>query len=109
MTNEPLSTPSVAENVTGKRVVAGVLDVIALAIVFFIMSSISGGADTEGSSFSVNLTGGPALLFFLIAMAYYIIPEGLMGQTMGKKIVGLRVVALNGTLTWGNVLVRNLL
>ena len=109
MTSEAAPVQQVTENLTGKRIVAGIIDVVILAVLFVIMSMLFGDADSEGSSFSLNLDGGPALLYFLLVMAYYIGLEGTSGQTLGKKAMGLRVVALDGALTWGKVVVRNLL
>jgi uncharacterized RDD family membrane protein YckC len=97
------------ENVTGRRVVAGFIDVVILGVIFVLMSALSGGTESEDGSFSANLDGGPALLFFLIVMGYYLVPEALSGQTIGKKIMGLRVVSLAGPLTWGKVAIRTIL
>ena len=109
MTSEPVPTPEVTENLTGKRVVAGAIDVIVLAVLFFVMSAMFGDTESEGSSFSVNLSGGPALIYFLLVLAYYLVPEGISGQTLGKRIMGLRVVALDASLSWGKVAIRNIL
>ena len=65
--------------------VAGIIDVVILGIVFVIMSSLTGGTESEDGNFSANLDGGPAFLFFLIAIGYYLVPEALTGQTLGKK------------------------
>ncbi len=105
----PVPTPETTENLTGNRIVAGAIDVAVVVVLFFIMSALFGDSESDGSSFSVNLTGGPALIYFLLALVYYLVPEGLSGQTLGKKIMGLRVVALDGSLSWGKVAIRNIL
>jgi uncharacterized RDD family membrane protein YckC len=53
----------------------------------------------------------PALLFFLIKMLYGMVLEGFWrGQTVGKRVLGLRVVDDRGlTLRPGQVVVRNVL
>lgn len=107
--NESVQAVPQTENLTGNRILAGLIDVIVLGVVFVLMSSLTGGTESGDGKFSVNLEGGPAILYFLIALAYYIIPEGLTGQTLGKKIVGLRVVAETGALSWGKVVIRTLL
>jgi uncharacterized RDD family membrane protein YckC len=109
MTTETSDGREATENITGKRVLAAAIDVVVLAIVFAVMSVLFGETETEGSSFEVNLDGGPALLFFLIVMLYYFVPEALTGQTLGKRIMGLRVVALDEPLTWGKVALRTVL
>jgi uncharacterized RDD family membrane protein YckC len=100
-----------AENVTGPRIVAGIIDVVVLAIVFIIFSAVMGDSEADSSSFSFNLPTVPALLYFLVAMAYYVVPEVQMGgQTLGKKVMGLKVVTENGVeYSWGKAIIRNLL
>jgi uncharacterized RDD family membrane protein YckC len=47
---------------------------------------------------------------FLVLWAYPIVLEGLWGQTLGKKALGLKVVAADGApVGWLAVIVRNLL
>jgi uncharacterized RDD family membrane protein YckC len=73
------------------------------------MSILFGGSDTGDGGASFELTGGPALLFFLVVMGYYIALESSMGATIGKKVMGLKVVADNGELTLGAVVIRTLM
>lgn len=91
----------------GRRIGAGLLDLVALWILAMIVSAAFGG--TTGAM-SFELTGGPALVLFALAFAYYIVPEGLRGQTPGKMLVGIKVLAADGSPAgWGAVVVRNLL
>ncbi|HTI14190.1 MAG TPA: RDD family protein [Dictyobacter sp.] len=47
---------------------------------------------------------------FVIAMLYFIILEGTMGATLGKKILGLKVVNQDGSpISWGASIIRNIL
>ncbi len=85
-----LSAPNV--KVIGRRVIATILDVILLGIVSFILSLLAGTTSTSGGSDSFSLSGGWALLFFVIVLGYYILLEGLLGQTLGKMVVGIKVV-----------------
>lgn len=42
--------------------------------------------------------------------AYYVIPEGFVGWSFGKLLLGLKVVKANGEpYTWGAALLRNVL
>lgn len=102
-----------APDVTGKRIAAAIIDLIILAVVFLVMAALFGeseaGTEEDGASFSANLSGGAAIVYFLIVLGYYLVLEALTGQTLGKKVMGLRVVSLEGPLTWGKVAVRTIL
>jgi uncharacterized RDD family membrane protein YckC len=47
---------------------------------------------STNSSFSAKET----LLFAVIGFGYYVFAEGFYGQTVGKRIVGIRVVDEDG-------------
>ena len=113
MTSEAAPAIERVENLTGRRIVAGIIDVVVLAVVFIIMSALFGESESssgDGSaSFEVNLSGFPLLIFMLIFFGYYLIPEAISGQSLGKKMMGLRVIALDGSLSWGKVAIRTVL
>jgi uncharacterized RDD family membrane protein YckC len=100
---------AVAENVTGPRIVAAIIDIVILAVSFVILGALMGDTEAGDGNFAVGLNGLPALLFFLLALAYYTVPEALTGKTPGKAIMGLKVVKLDGEYSWGPAIVRNLL
>ena len=112
MTAEPEATPAV-ENLLGRRIVAGLIDAVLLIVLLVIMSALFGESESssgdDGASFSVGLNGLPAILYFLISAGYYLIMEKQSGQTLGKKVMGIRVVALEGSLSWGKVAIRTIL
>lgn len=95
-------------DVVGRRIVAALIDVVAMVVLFFVMALVFGGIDTD-DGFSVELNDGPAVLYGALNLAYYIIFEALTASTPGKMIMGLRVVKIDGTYGWGSSLVRNLL
>ena len=103
MNEQPIPTPAPTQDVTGIRIVAGIIDVILLGIVFIILSALLGdsesSSDDGGSSFSVSLSGLPFILFILVSVGYYFVLEAYnQGQTLGKKLMGIRVVAIEGPL-----------
>jgi uncharacterized RDD family membrane protein YckC len=55
--------------------------------------------------------GGQATLFLLfLVLCYYVLAEAYTGMTLGKRIVGIRVVEEDGSeLRFGAAVVRNLL
>lgn len=69
-----------------------------------------GQTDTTDGSADVTLRGWPVVIFGLLMLGYFFVLELAVGQTLGKKIVGIRVIAdKDSELTAGQVLVRTLL
>jgi uncharacterized RDD family membrane protein YckC len=90
----------------GRRAVAIIIDSILLLIVGYAIAFALGGLTASGFS----LTGAPAFLFFGVALAYFIVMEAVAGATIGKRVMGLKVVKQDGTkLDWQASIVRNLL
>lgn len=85
-----LSAPNT--KVVGRRVLATIVDGILLLIVSIIFSALFGTTSSSGGTVGFSLTGLPALLFFVVVLAYFIVLEGSLGQTVGKMIVGIKVV-----------------
>jgi uncharacterized RDD family membrane protein YckC len=116
MMNEDTSPTSaqavVAEDVTGKRIVAAIIDIVVLAVVFVVFAMLFGDTepeDPDAEGFNLSLTGGPAIIYFLVVIAYYWILEAATGKTLGKMIMGLRVQAIDGAYTPMKAFIRNLL
>lgn len=78
--------------VTGRRVLAIIVDTVLLSIVGIVMSVLFGSGTTEGASASFSLTGLPAVVYFLIIALYFILLEGTAGQTVGKMLLGIQVL-----------------
>jgi uncharacterized RDD family membrane protein YckC len=108
-------------DVLRRRTWAGWIDVLVLFIVGVVLSIIAGtshighwttndnGFVTQHSGFSVSLSGGPFLLWVVIALLYYFVSELGTEQTIGKRIMGLKVIMVNGRpLALRPVLVRTL-
>lgn len=91
------TTPNTGDQVLGRRIVAALLDILLLGIVFVLLGIITGGAHSGSSSASVTLGSGGTLVFFLIAGAYYFGCESTTGQTIGKRLAGIRVKNDDGT------------
>jgi uncharacterized RDD family membrane protein YckC len=90
----------------GRRAAAIIVDAILLMIVGWIIGKATGQATQDG----FNLMGGPALLWFLVCFAYYVVMEAMWAGTVGKKALGLKVVKEDGSkLDWGASIIRNLL
>jgi uncharacterized RDD family membrane protein YckC len=79
-------------NVTGRRVVATLVDVVLFTILLIVMSALFGTSTAGDGGVSFQLTGLPFLIYLLITILYYIILEGTVGQTVGKMLLGIQVV-----------------
>lgn len=90
----------------GWRALATVIDTVLLAIVAYVIAWLSGTTTEAG----FELYGATFFLMALIVLAYYITLEGMLGATIGKLILGLRVVKVDGSaIDWRASVVRNLL
>ena len=103
--------PQYENRVTGRRIVAGLIDVALLFALFLVMAENFGEfSSTETAEFSASLSGGAALVYFALVLAYYAAAEGIAGTTLGKRIMGLTVIRMDGSdYGWGPVLLRNVL
>lgn len=102
MNENTTATPSPpAADVTGPRIGAALIDLILLGIVFFVMAALFGdstsSAGDDGAGFSANLSGIPAIIYFLIVLSYYYGLELTQGQTIGKKLTKIKVVSVDNS------------
>ena len=90
----------------GRRAVAIIIDAIILIIIGWAIALGIGGAGPTGFA----LSGAPALIWFLVFLAYYVVMEVKWGGTLGKKALGLKVVREDGApLDWQSSILRNVL
>jgi len=87
----------VGDDALGRRIGAAVADLLILAVAFALVAILSGGASAQGVRVTVQLDPASSLAFGLIVLAYYFVGEATRGQTPGKQLAGVRVVALDGT------------
>lgn len=83
----------------GRRLVAAFLDGIIISVLGMLLGVILGvfgitSASTDGTSYSTN----PVVLLasWAIAIGYVVFYQAKMGQTLGKKAMGIKVVDSNG-------------
>jgi uncharacterized RDD family membrane protein YckC len=91
----------------GRRCVAVLVDMA----VFLLIALLAGGgySNNDNGTHNVGVEAGGWWLF-LIFIGYYVVFEVLTGWTIGKLVMGLRVVAEDGdSISWGQALGRNLL
>ena len=88
--------PPGQEDLLGRRSLAALIDVALLIGVFVIFSLTVGEISTEGG-YSVTLNGPWSLVYLAVLLAYYFVFEVTVGQTVGKSLLGLRVVRADGS------------
>lgn len=108
------AAPAIAYKGVMPRFAAIVVDGILTSVATSLLAGLLGGGfDGEAlasGDLAYALSGTPALLVIALGWGYPIIFEGLFGGTVGKRILGMRVVnAEGGSIGLGRALVRNLL
>ena len=86
------STAAMDVHVTGRRILATIVDGIVLGVLIWAMAVLFGNSSTDGTGVYLSMGTFPTLGFFVLTMAYYIVREGYWGQTLGKKLLGIKVV-----------------
>ena len=107
----PAAAPREDIHVTGRRVLAIIVDSIVLGFIFGVMSIFFGTTSASGGSVSASVNGIPALVTFVVFLLYFTVLEGYLGQTVGKMLLGIKVVREdNGEVPGvGPALIRTLL
>ena len=93
-----------------RRFVAVLLDaVLVLFSATIVVGLLSGGGYTETGEGYAN-SGSASSLLLALVLGYYVFCEAATGATLGKRMVGIRVVGEEGEdLTFGAAVVRNVL
>jgi RDD family len=87
--------PIDATQVTGRRVVATLIDGLVSGVAYWLLALAFGDIRTEGeaANWVANLPAVANIAYGLFVVGYYVLLEGLLGQTLGKLAVGIKVVA----------------
>ena len=83
-------------HVTGRRIVATVLDGFLLGIAYNVFRTVFGPGlernPPDGFKFTqLSLAGGVS--WVLVVVLYYVLMEGYLGWTVGKRVLRIKVVA----------------
>ena len=84
-------------DVLGRRIGAALVDILLLTVLFVVVAVVAGQTETSGSSASARLGTGATVAFAVLGLLYYGLAEALSGQTLGKRLLGIRVARLDGT------------
>src|SRR5438105_2805317 len=92
----------------GRRFFAVLIDEIVLSIIgaIIVMVFHLGAPNASGvAAYTSGPSGATQVIIFLI---YYIVLEAMAGATLGKMLLGLRVVNLDGSrISWKESIIRN--
>jgi uncharacterized RDD family membrane protein YckC len=89
-----VTAPTPAIHVTGRRVVATIIDGLVLGVAYWLLALAFGDLRTEGeaANWVANLPTVADVAYGLFVLGYFILLEGLVGQTLGKLAVGIKVI-----------------
>jgi uncharacterized RDD family membrane protein YckC len=87
--------PAQATQVTGRRVVATLIDGLIFGIAYWLLALAFGDVRTEGeaANWVSNLPGWVSVAYGLFVFGYFVLLEGYLGQTVGKMVTGIKVVS----------------
>jgi uncharacterized RDD family membrane protein YckC len=87
--------PAEAIHVTGRRVVATLIDGLVFGGVYWLLALAFGDLRTQGeaANWVANLPVWVSVVYGLFVVGYYVLLEGYLGQTVGKMAAGIKVVS----------------
>jgi uncharacterized RDD family membrane protein YckC len=87
--------PAQAIHMTGRRVIATIIDGLVFGVVYWLAVLAFGDLRTEGeaANWVANLPTAANVAYSLFVLGFYVLLEGWLGQTLGKLAVGIKVVA----------------
>jgi uncharacterized RDD family membrane protein YckC len=88
--------PAGSDDVLGRRIAAGLIDVALLIVLFVVLGVTIGDTKTEGGNNTVALSGWPFLLYLALVLLYHFVLEAIWRASLGKLLLGLRVVGRDG-------------
>ena len=80
-------------HVTGRRILATIVDGLIFGGLYAVMVILFGSVATVGyANWNGSMPALPTVLYGVIVVLYYILLEGYLGQTVGKMLLGIKVV-----------------
>jgi uncharacterized RDD family membrane protein YckC len=87
----PTEEPSREVHVTGRRILAFIIDGIVASLMYFVVVAATGRLG-HAPRWDLGFFNGQRILSTLLLGLYYLMFEGLLGATPGKLVAGIRVV-----------------
>jgi uncharacterized RDD family membrane protein YckC len=82
--------------VVGRRIGAGLIDLLVVIVLLVVVGLLFGQTYSGHGHAGVFLHGVSAVIWAILALAYYFSAELLTGQTLGKKLLGIQVISRKG-------------
>src|ERR671917_2628738 len=80
-------------HVTGRRILATVVDGLIFGLLFVVMATLFGTITrTDTFGWDASLGALPTVVYALLVALYYVLMEGYLGQTVGKMLLGIKVI-----------------
>jgi uncharacterized RDD family membrane protein YckC len=79
------------------RLAAALIDIALLTGLFLILALTIGHGSIGGGNVSISLYLGNFTLYLALVLLYFFAMEATTGQTIGKRLLGLRVLRADGT------------
>jgi uncharacterized RDD family membrane protein YckC len=94
--------------IPGRRVAAAVIDALIILVLLVVVAKTLGDEGDTRRSIWAETQGSPRLVFLLLTFAYFFGTEAVWAQTVGKRVLRLRVVRVDGSpLGAGPAAIRN--
>jgi len=90
------ATGSGGEDLLGLRIAAALIDLAILLVLSVVLGVTMGEASRKGATFSYSLRGDALAVFLGLAFLYYFGLEATIGRTVGKLLLGLKVISEDG-------------
>lgn len=82
-------------HVTGRRILATFVDGLVFGVLYTVMSALFGTFTVNTEQLAVYGSMSailPNMVYGVLVISYYILLEGYLGQTLGKMLLGIKVV-----------------
>jgi uncharacterized RDD family membrane protein YckC len=97
------------QGILGRRVAAAAIDALIVLVLLVVIAKTLGDEGNTKRSIWAETEGSPRTIFILLTFAYFFATELAWGQTVGKRVMKLRVVrADGGRLGAGPAAIRNI-
>ena len=96
--------------VVGRRIGAALIDLIVVFVLGIVLALAIGDTESGDGHASFKLEGASAFVWLVLALAYYGVAEAISGQTIGKRLLSVRVVGADGDAAGsGQIAIRTIL
>ncbi|PVZ06317.1 RDD family protein [Actinomycetospora cinnamomea] len=112
MATTPTDPQTTTTHVTGRRVVATLVDGLLFGLAYVALAVVAGTIVPTGPwSWRADMPVAANVAYGVAVVGYYVLMEGLLGQTVGKLVCDIRVIdGSNGALPGlGKAAVRTVL